>query len=146
MNRKHIADYGIQIGCMKKGGLNKITDVPGVEKNGYVFYTVEKDAAITNGADIAAALGNKVHVKIVEAYSKDGKLYAKMTLPVTIGEDTINVEAVFGTKPAAGINGITTTQNGKVEVYNVNGVRLNGLQKGLNIVRTADGKVVKVLK
>ena len=58
----------------------------------------------------------------------------------------MNVEAVFGTKPAAGINGITTTQNGKVEVYNVNGVRLNGLQKGLNIVRTADGKVVKVLK
>ena len=123
-----------------------ITDVPGVEKNGYVFYTVEKDAAITNGAEIAEALGNKVHVKIVEAYSKDGKLYAKMTLPVTIEDATMNVEAVFGTKPAAGINGITTTQNGKVEVYNVNGVRLNGLQKGLNIVRTADGKVVKVLK
>lgn len=123
-----------------------ITDVPGVEKNGYVFYTVEKDAVITNGADIAAALGNKVHVKIVEAYSKDGKLYAKMTLPVTIEDATMNVEAVFGEKPAAGINGITTTQNGKVEVYTVNGVRLNGLQKGLNIVRTADGKVVKVLK
>ncbi len=30
MNKKRIADYGIQIGCMKKGGLNKITDVPGV--------------------------------------------------------------------------------------------------------------------
>ena len=122
-----------------------ITDVPGVEKNGYVFYTVEKDAVITNGAEIAEALGNKVHVKIVEAYSKDGKLYAKMTLPVTIEDATMNVEAVFGEKPAAGINGITTTQNGKVEVYNVNGVRLNGLQKGLNIVRSADGKVKKVL-
>ena len=81
-----------------------------------------------------------------EITGKDGKLYAKMTLPVTIEDATMNVEAVFGTKPAAGINGITTTQNGKVEVYNVNGVRLNGLQKGLNIVRTADGKVVKVLK
>lgn len=30
MNKKRIADYGIQIGCMKKGELNKITDVPGV--------------------------------------------------------------------------------------------------------------------
>lgn len=30
MNKKRIADYGIQIGCMKKGKLNKITDVPGV--------------------------------------------------------------------------------------------------------------------
>lgn len=29
MNKKRIADYGIQIGCMKKGKLNKITDVPG---------------------------------------------------------------------------------------------------------------------
>ena len=80
-----------------------------------------------------------------EITGKDGKLYAKMTLPVTIEDATMNVEAVFGEKPAAGINGITTTQNGKVEVYNVNGVRLNGLQKGLNIVRSADGKVKKVL-
>ena len=30
MNRKRIADYGIRVGKMERGPLNKITDVPGV--------------------------------------------------------------------------------------------------------------------
>ncbi|MBP3428499.1 MAG: P1 family peptidase [Clostridia bacterium] len=30
MNRKRLQDYGVRIGCMEKGPLNKITDVPGV--------------------------------------------------------------------------------------------------------------------
>ena len=35
--------------------------------------------------------------------------------------------------------------NGETQLFTVNGVKLNKLQKGLNIVRTADGKVKKVL-
>ena len=46
--------------------------------------------------------------------------------------------------PDTGINA-TTVANGEVEFFTVNGVKLNKLQKGLNIVRTADGKVKKVL-
>ena len=46
--------------------------------------------------------------------------------------------------PDTGINA-TTVAEGEVEFFTVNGVKLNKLQNGLNIVRTADGKVKKVL-
>ena len=46
--------------------------------------------------------------------------------------------------PDTGINA-TTVAEGEVEFFTVNGVKLNKLQKGLNIVRSADGKVKKVL-
>ena len=43
-----------------------------------------------------------------------------------------------------GINA-TTVAEGEFEVFSVDGVKLSKLQKGLNIVRSADGKVKKVL-
>ena len=46
--------------------------------------------------------------------------------------------------PDTGINA-TTVAEGEVEFFTVDGVKLSKLQKGLNIVRTADGKVKKVL-
>ena len=48
--------------------------------------------------------------------------------------------------PETGINAINAeVANGEAQLFTVNGVKLNKLQKGLNIVRTADGKVKKVL-
>ena len=49
--------------------------------------------------------------------------------PVTDGISTINAEAA----------------NGEVQLFTVDGVQIAKLQKGLNIVRSADGKVKKVL-
>ena len=46
--------------------------------------------------------------------------------------------------PETGINA-TTVAEGEFEVFSVDGVKLSKLQKGLNIVRSADGKVNKVL-
>ena len=53
----------------------------------------------------------------------------KVVEPVVDGISTINAEVA----------------NGEAQLFTVNGVKLNKLQKGLNIVRTADGKVKKVL-
>lgn len=53
----------------------------------------------------------------------------KVVEPVVDGISTINGEAA----------------NGEAQLFTVDGVKLNKLQKGLNIVRTADGKVKKVL-
>ena len=49
--------------------------------------------------------------------------------PVTDGISTINAEVA----------------NGEAQLYTVDGVQISKLQKGLNIVRSADGKVKKVL-
>ena len=46
--------------------------------------------------------------------------------------------------PETGIGAIEAAY-GDAQIFTVNGVKLNNLQKGLNIVRTADGKVKKVL-
>ena len=53
----------------------------------------------------------------------------KVVEPVVDGISTINVEVA----------------NGEAQLFTVDGVKLSKLQKGLNIVRTADGKVKKVL-
>ena len=53
----------------------------------------------------------------------------KVVEPVVDGISTINAEVA----------------NGETQLFTVDGVKLNKLQKGLNIVRTADGKVKKVL-
>ena len=53
----------------------------------------------------------------------------KVVEPVVDGISTINAEAT----------------NGEAQLFTIDGVKLNKLQKGLNIVRTADGKVKKVL-
>ncbi len=46
-----------------------------------------------------------------------------------------------------GINGIETEmENGKVSIYTVGGAKLNTLYKGINIVRLANGKTIKVIK
>ncbi len=123
-----------------------IKNVPATEKDGWTFFNTEQDAEITNGAEIAELLHGKVHVNLA-AQSKDDNLYAEISLPVVIGEEEMDVFAVFGEKPATGINGIENNANTTVTgIYNASGMKLQKMQRGLNIVRTADGKTVKIMK
>ena len=72
------------------------------------------------------------------------KLIVDLTF-MTMGSD---VNVVFGkeyTAPTA-INTLTTADDNKyVAIYTLGGVRMQNLQRGINIVRTASGKVKKVL-
>lgn len=123
-----------------------IKNVPATEVDGWTVFKTEQDAEITNGAEIAELLHGKVHVKLA-AQSKDDNLYAEITLPVVIDEEEMDVYAVFGEKPATGINGIENNADTTVTgIYNASGMKLQKMQRGLNIVRTADGKTVKIMK
>ena len=123
-----------------------IKNLPATEVDGWTVFTADQDAEITNGAQIAEALHGKVHVKLA-AQCKDDDLYAEITLPVELGDDVMDVYAVFGEKPATGINGIENNANTTVTgIYNASGMKLQKMQRGLNIVRTADGKTVKIMK
>lgn len=56
-----------------------------------------------------------------------------------------SVKAIFFDDEATGINGVEEIQNlDNAVIYNATGARQNGLQKGVNIIRTIDGKVRKV--
>lgn len=62
---------------------------------------------------------------------------------MTMGSD---VNVVFGKQIDTAINTLTTADdNTYVEIYNLGGVRIQHLQRGINIVRTANGKVKKLL-
>ena len=61
---------------------------------------------------------------------------------------TSNTYTLAVNKTASGIENIDAegADNAVEAIYNVNGQRVNELQKGINIVRKADGTTVKVLK
>lgn len=62
---------------------------------------------------------------------------------MTMGSD---MSVVFGKQIDTAINTLTTADdNTYVEIYNLGGVRIQHLQRGINIVRTANGKVKKLL-
>ena len=79
--------------------------------------------------------------KLNEAKDAIEKLNFKFNISIMGNEANL----VFGEKaPETGINA-TTVAEGAATLFTVDGVKLSKLQKGLNIVRSADGKVKKVL-
>lgn len=114
------------------------------------FSTASTDGTWTNVTGTAAiggvTEGSKSSISAFTAtLSADkSKLIVDLTF-MTLGSD---VNVVFGkeyTDPTA-INTLTTADDNKyVAIYTLGGVRMQNLQRGINIVRTASGKVKKVL-
>ena len=121
-----------------------MSNITGKEENGAITFETEQDAIITNGGEIAELLEGKIHLKM-KGILKDGKLKALITLEVF----EQNIKADFGgyESGTVGIHGITTsttTANGAI--YDLSGRQLKTMQKGINIVRGKDGKMIKVMK
>ena len=114
------------------------------------FSTASTEGTWTNVTSTAAiggvTEGSKSSISAFTAtLSADkSKLIVDLTF-MTMGSD---VNVVFGkeyTDPTA-INTLTTADDNKyVAIYTLGGVRMQNLQRGINIVRTANGKVKKLL-
>lgn len=114
------------------------------------FSTASTEGTWTNVTSTAAIGGVKEGSKsLISAFTATlsadkSKLIVDLTF-MTLGSD---VNVVFGkeyTDPTA-INTLTTADDNKyVAIYTLGGVRMQRLQRGINIVRTASGKVKKVL-
>jgi len=105
--------------------------------------------------EVSKAKGFVVNDEVKIAASEMSELFDLSTVKMGTGEGandksraTYNyvkvVDKDWTKDPATGINA-TTVAEGEFEVFSVDGVKLAKLQKGLNIVRSADGKVKKVL-
>ena len=105
--------------------------------------------------EVSKAQGFVVNGEVKIAASAMSYLFTLPTVKMGTGEGandksraTYNyvkvVDKDWTKDPETGINA-TTVAEGEFEVYSVDGVKLSKLQKGLNIVRSADGKVKKVL-
>ena len=122
-----------------------VEGIKGVKNGDATTYYFDGIAKLPSDKAVAEALGHQVPLKL-HSVVEGGKLYAEISLPVTMGEATLKVDCVFGKKSETAINGVVAGKTAPAAVFNATGARQNGLQKGLNIVRTADGKTVKVLK
>ena len=105
--------------------------------------------------EVSKAQGFVVNGEVKIAASEMSELFDLSTVKMGTGEGandksraTYNyvkvVDKDWTKDPGTGINA-TTVADGEFEVFSVDGVKLSKLQKGLNIVRSADGKVKKVL-
>lgn len=114
------------------------------------FSTASTEGTWTNITSTAAIGGVSEGSKsLISAFTATlsadkSKLIVDLTF-MTLGSD---VNVVFGkeyTDPTA-INTLTTADDNKyVAIYTLGGVRMQRLQRGINIVRTANGKVKKLL-
>ena len=134
--------YNSHLASLKVKG----TEVEGFDKN-VLSYDLKGEGAIGVDDIEAVSDGQGAYVtKAVEGTDKG----VKVTITVTSNDlkttnvYTLNLEGATTT----GINKVeTTTGKGTAAIYNVNGQRVDNMsQKGLYIIRQADGKTVKVLK
>lgn len=65
MNRKRILDYGIRVGCLPTGPLDKITDVPGVT----VGHATVRDARHHTGVTVIMLCEDNMFAKKLTAAS-----------------------------------------------------------------------------
>lgn len=122
-----------------------VEGIKGVKNVDATTYDFEGTAKLPSNTTLAEALGHQIPLTL-HSVVEGGKLYAEISLSVPMGEETLKVDCVFGKKSETAINGVVAGKTAPAAVFNATGARQNGLQKGLNIVRTADGKTVKVLK
>lgn len=115
------------------------------EKDGALVLTTDNvEAAVTN-SDMAAALGGKVLITM-KATIKDGKMVAELSnIHVFLGPG-MDVKAKFESTSATGINSVSTASAKASRIYDLSGRELPAMQNGLNIVKMANGKTVKVIK
>lgn len=114
------------------------------------FSTASTEGTWTNVTSTAAIGGvtegckSSISAFTATLSADKSKLIVDFTF-MTLGSD---VNVVFGkeyTDPTA-INTLTIADDNKyVAIYTLGGVRMQRLQRGINIVRTASGKVKKVL-
>lgn len=131
-------------------GVGNITveGVKGVEDGGVLKLSVADAAvAITPGDvegvnwSLGQSLGQMGLTANISGEMENDKLNVRIDIP------DVYVTVLFGENYTSGISEVTTTsENGVEAVYDLGGRKLNGLQKGVNIVRKTDGTTVKVLK
>lgn len=133
-----------------ESGVGNITveGVTSAEEGGVQTLSVA-DAAVTitegdiEGVDWSlgqglAQMGLKANIN---GEIENGKLNVRIDIP------DVSVTVLFGENYTSGISEVTTgTENGVEAIYDLSGRKLNEMQKGINIVRKADGTTVKVLK
>lgn len=117
------------------------------EKDGTIVLTTNNVEAPVTNSDMAAALGGKVLITM-KATIKEGKMVAELSnIHVNLGGTEMDVTAKFeSSSSTTGINSVSTASAQNSRIYDLSGRELPAMQKGLNIVKMANGETVKIIK
>lgn len=109
--------------------------------------TEAEDGTISLTADTQAEIGGFYEGCGEVAVKFNGTLNGEdLTATYDIDIPSGAAHAEFGNGVTNGINTVNNTTNNITSIYTVGGAKVNSLQKGVNIVRLANGKTVKVIK
>ena len=109
--------------------------------------TKAEDGTISLTADTQVELGGFYEGSGEYAVKFNGTLNGEdLTATYDIDIPSGAAHAEFGNGVTNGINTVNNTNNTITSIYTVGGAKVNSLQKGVNIVRLANGKTVKVIK
>lgn len=117
------------------------------EKDDTIVLTTDNVEAPVTNSDMAAMLGGKVLITM-KATIKDGKMVAELSnIHVNLGGTEMDVTAKFeSSSSTTGINSVSTASAQTSRIYDLSGRELPAMQKGLNIVKMANGETVKIIK
>lgn len=117
------------------------------EKDGTIVLTTDNVEAPVTNSEMAAMLGGKVLITM-KATIKEGKMVAELSnIHVNLLGTEMNVTAKFeSSSSTTGINSVSTASAQTSRIYDLSGRELPAMQKGLNIVKMANGETVKIIK
>ncbi len=132
------------LGDVTLRGVTATTD----EATGVVSFSFSGNATIDNLNGLCAMYYDVTSEQpfTMTGTLQDGKLVAEFNTSTETGMYDFVLKNVFGYQTPTGISTVETMNLEGCEVYSINGTKLNGLQRGVNIVRKADGTTVKVMK
>ena len=130
-----------------------IPDLVGSEEEGKLYISQMTSVPVyyeaTDGDD-AAVVADEKKVTYVEYITVTSESADDLSITISYvgygdGSNDYVTNASFAT-PTNGINSINAAaQNGKADIYSINGAKVNAMQKGINIVRM-NNKTVKIVK
>lgn len=117
------------------------------KKDGTIVLTTDNVEAPVTNSDMAAMLGGKVLITM-KATIKEGKMVAELSnIHVNLSGTEMDVTAKFeSSSSTTGINSVSTASAQTSRIYDLSGRELPAMQKGLNIVKMANGETVKIIK
>ncbi|WP_308272468.1 calycin-like domain-containing protein [Prevotella sp.] len=116
------------------------------EKDGTIVLTTDNVEAPVTNSDMADMLGGKVLITM-KATIKEGKMVAELSnIHVNLSGTEMDVTAKFESSSSTGINSVSTASAKASRIYDLSGRELPAMQKGLNIVKMANGETVKIIK
>lgn len=117
------------------------------EKDGTIVLTTNNVEAPVTNSNMATMLGGKVLITM-KATIKEGKMVAELSnIHVNLLGQEMNVTAKFeSSSSTTGINSVSNASAKTSRIYDLSGRELPAMQKGLNIVKMANGETVKIIK